>query len=467
MTVSSHFAFSTSLRGSVIAGALIVASACAPVRPALLPPAPPQSEETLVEARNEVVAAHNACTEEYVANQLPWQIWATSGAGAASVGLVGGATAVAFLSDDPVITGISVVGLSVLAVGSAGAAAYFAKDLRPRFERAGVQKSLLAISNDRANDAIARKDPLALRMTAVQLDEDCRATEAAKSGRNAVVLLDELRTYRAQVADREVIADRRQEEIAFERKKKEAAERERERLERKLNQMGASAEETQAKMATLEGRAAEKEAALARSLARVAELEEAQAELSAEQRKLLEEKRALEQKTSHFEDVQNALRAQISNKRLALRRLRNGVVVEMQNNVLFPSGSAELNDIGKETLAAVAEAIKNIKDRRIRVEGHTDNVPVGKNSTYLDNWELSSERSLTVTRYLQDNGVDPSTLSAEARAQYAPVASNRTRRGKAKNRRIEIYLVEKPMGRSDAWKPEDATAAPNSSGDTK
>ncbi len=200
MTVSSHFAFSTSLRGSVIAGALIVASACAPVRPALLPPAPPQSEETLVEARNEVVAAHNACTEEYVANQLPWQIWATSGAGAASVGLVGGATAVAFLSDDPVITGISVVGLSVLAVGSAGAAAYFAKDLRPRFERAGVQKSLLAISNDRANDAIARKDPLALRMTAVQLDEDCRATEAAKSGRNAVVLLDELRTYRAQVA---------------------------------------------------------------------------------------------------------------------------------------------------------------------------------------------------------------------------------------------------------------------------
>ncbi len=320
---------------------------CAPVRPALLPPAPPQSEETLIEARNEVVAAHDACTDEYVANQLPWQVWATSGAGAASVGLVGGATAVAFLSQDPVVTGVSVLGLSVLALGTGGVTAYFAKDLRPRFERAALQKSVLKVANDRANDAIARKDEAALRLLAAELDEDCRATEAGRSGQRAVVLLDELRSYRARVADREVIADRREEETGFERKKKEAAERERQRLEHKLAKLGASAEETQAKMTLLEGRASEKEAALARSRARILELEEAQAALSAEQRKLLEEKRALETKTSHFEEVETALRAQISNKRLALRRLRNGVVVEMQNNVLFPSGSAELNEVGQ------------------------------------------------------------------------------------------------------------------------
>ena len=203
--------------------AAVTASACAPVRPALLPPAPIDSEPTLVEARDEVVAAHSACTEEYVTNQLPWQVWATSGAGAATVALVGGATAVGFLSQDPVVTGISVVGLGVLAVGASGATAYFAKDLRPRFERAALQKSVLAIGNDRANDAIARKDPLALRLLASELEEDCDAIEAGRSAKDSTVLLDELRTYRARVAAREVDGDRAKEQTLQERSDKEAA----------------------------------------------------------------------------------------------------------------------------------------------------------------------------------------------------------------------------------------------------
>jgi chemotaxis protein MotB len=123
--------------------------------------------------------------------------------------------------------------------------------------------------------------------------------------------------------------------------------------------------------------------------------------------------------------------------------------------VLFPSGKAELNEAGLETLNAVAEAIKNLKDRRIRIEGHTDSVPVGKKSEFASNWELSSARALAVTRYLQDLGVDPSRMSAEARSQYAPAVSNKSRTGRARNRRIEIYLVPLPAGAAAKFKTEE------------
>ena len=84
----------------------------------------------------------------------------------------------------------------------------------------------------------------------------------------------------------------------------------------------------------------------------------------------------------------------------------------------------------------------------IRVEGHTDNVPIGPNlkSEYPTNWELASARAVNVVRFLQEKaGIDPRRLSAVAFAQYRPVASNKTEAGKQRNRRVEIVLVSREL----------------------
>jgi chemotaxis protein MotB len=87
--------------------------------------------------------------------------------------------------------------------------------------------------------------------------------------------------------------------------------------------------------------------------------------------------------------------------------------------------------------------LKGVTDKAIRIEGHTDNVQItgGLTRVFPSNWELSAARAINVTKFLQQQGLDPAYLSAAAFAEHKPVADNSTREGKAKNRRIEITLV--------------------------
>ncbi|MCP4504454.1 MAG: OmpA family protein [Deltaproteobacteria bacterium] len=441
------------VRGVLLFTTTVALVACAPVRPALLAPAPTDANDELVAAREDVAEAYDNCSDEYVTNQQPWQIWAASGAGVALVGAAGGATAVAFFSSDQTLTGLSVLALSTVAVGSAGAAAFFGAAIPPAIEQSYVQEQALKIAAEKTNHALSTKDASMLRTTGSELIEDCRAIRSSSGAQGAAVLLEDFNAYRAKVELAEDATAKKEEEVKRLEDKRRILQADIKKVEAELKKAGGSNEDLNARIEDLEGISAEKETQLGALRGQVNDLEDAQAALSKEQKKLLDEKRKLEAKNDHFEEVENALKSQIKDKKLALRRLRNGVVVEMQNNVLFPSGSAKLNEIGKETLVAVAKAIAAIKNRRIRIEGHTDNVPVGKGIPFEDNWELSSARALTVTRYLQENGVDPSRMSAEARSQFAPVTSNRSRKGKAKNRRIEIYLVDPPKGNSSSWKP--------------
>ena len=93
----------------------------------------------------------------------------------------------------------------------------------------------------------------------------------------------------------------------------------------------------------------------------------------------------------------------------------------------------------------MVDILKTVKDKAIRIEGHTDNKQIvgALTKKFPTNWELSAARAINVTRYLQQQGLDPAVLSAVAYGEFKPVAANDTDEGRAKNRRIEIILVAK------------------------
>lgn len=121
-----------------------------------------------------------------------------------------------------------------------------------------------------------------------------------------------------------------------------------------------------------------------------------------------------------------------------------------QSEVLFPSGGAELNEAGKQEMAKLAQAIIELSKEIppeinwvLRVDGHTDNVPLSGTGKYADNWELSSARATAVVKYLISQGVSPDRLVAAGFGQYQPIAPGDTPEARAQNRRIELKLTEK------------------------
>lgn len=121
-----------------------------------------------------------------------------------------------------------------------------------------------------------------------------------------------------------------------------------------------------------------------------------------------------------------------------------GVRLVGAGDIFFKSGSCEVNAQGKAILDKVSAIIKDkYPNAEIRVFGHTDNVPVNRVKTqYPTNWELSCARASAVVRHLQQKSISPQKMSAIGQSFYAPVASNNSRDGKKKNRRVEILVVK-------------------------
>jgi chemotaxis protein MotB len=150
------------------------------------------------------------------------------------------------------------------------------------------------------------------------------------------------------------------------------------------------------------------------------------------------------QKTSKtYEDMLDKMKNEISQGQVTISELKGKLTVNMVDAILFDSGKAEMKPQGLAVLQKVIDILKTVRDKAIRIEGHTDNVQITGVLTrkYPTNWELSAARAINVTRYLQQQGIDPAVLSAVAYGEYHPVAGNDTEDGKAKNRRIEIILV--------------------------
>jgi chemotaxis protein MotB len=190
----------------------------------------------------------------------------------------------------------------------------------------------------------------------------------------------------------------------------------------------------------LRGDLAQRDRALAQGRA---DLDAASARLSearASQQALEVAKADLEQKSAAYEQLAGSLKTEIEAGRVELTELRGKMTVKMKDKVLFSSGSAALGKDGRNALQAVADALRTVQDKTIRVEGHTDDVPTGK-SAFPTNWELSTARALAVVRFLQQAGVDPTRLAAAGYGEYQPIAPNDTPEGRSQNRRIEIVLA--------------------------
>jgi chemotaxis protein MotB len=177
-------------------------------------------------------------------------------------------------------------------------------------------------------------------------------------------------------------------------------------------------------------------------------LEDENAKLRSDIANLQKAKTEEVQKTSKtYEEMLEKMKSEISQGQVTISELKGKLTVNMVDAVLFDSGKAEVKPEGLAVLQKVVDILKTVKDKAIRIEGHTDNVHISGALArkYPSNWELSAARAINVARHLLQQGIDPAVLSAVAYGEYKPVATNDTEEGKAKNRRIEIILVPKEV----------------------
>ena len=180
----------------------------------------------------------------------------------------------------------------------------------------------------------------------------------------------------------------------------------------------------------------------------IRKLEEKRMELMgqiAEMEKQLKKKdEAIDEMSSTRKSIEDNLKDQIASKQVRLETLEGKLKITFIDKILFNSGSAQINQAGQQSLLSLAGVLNQEPDQKIVVEGHTDNVGVGKSlqSIYPTNWELSTARATAVVRFLQDKAeIKPERMSAVGYSYYNPIANNDTEDGRAQNRRIEIILV--------------------------
>ena len=172
-----------------------------------------------------------------------------------------------------------------------------------------------------------------------------------------------------------------------------------------------------------------------------------QQELNSSSQRLQELERILNQKDS----ATNALREKVSNALLGFQNeglkvtMKNGkVYVSLDERLLFPSGSTQVNARGVTAIKKLAEVLEQNEDINVMIEGHTDNVPIRSGSTYKDNWDLSVMRATAIVRILLDGStIDPQRLIPSGRGEFMPLVENSSSEARQQNRRTEIILTPK------------------------
>jgi len=222
------------------------------------------------------------------------------------------------------------------------------------------------------------------------------------------------------------------------------------RLKNDLNAAGKRNDQLTADRAELERLLAARSGELGKTIAELRQRSEA---LGAENIRLAQElseaQKAREEKvkelSSTYDQLVDKMKGEIAKGQVTISELKGKLTVNMVDAILFDSGKAEVKTEGLVVLGKVIEILRAVNDKAIRIEGHTDAMPIAGSlaQRYPTNWELSAARAINVARYLQKESINPALLSAAGFGEFKPVAENDTVEGRAKNRRIEIVLVPK------------------------
>jgi chemotaxis protein MotB len=182
------------------------------------------------------------------------------------------------------------------------------------------------------------------------------------------------------------------------------------------------------------------------------ELERANSLLAEQERRLasLEQERELEKAALEktYDNLISELKREIERGQIQVKQVQDRLQVSIAEQLFFETGKAEIKPAGQAVLRRIGPILKKIPEKNIRVEGHTDTVPIGPSlrPQYPTNWELGAARAVNVARFLiKESGIDPLRLSAVSYGQYRPIATNSTEQGRAKNRRIEIVLIDRDL----------------------
>jgi len=187
-----------------------------------------------------------------------------------------------------------------------------------------------------------------------------------------------------------------------------------------------------------------KEQALATENSRLDKLKK---ELESRSNRVQELETLIASKDASMRRLKDAISAALTNfegKGLTVEQHDGKVYISMENKLLFDSGSWAVGSQGRQAVKQLGSVLAENPDIAVLIEGHTDNVPYSGNGQMKGNWDLSTKRATAIVSILRENNsIHPENLTAAGRGEFAPIATNATAEGKAKNRRIEVILTPK------------------------
>ena len=176
-------------------------------------------------------------------------------------------------------------------------------------------------------------------------------------------------------------------------------------------------------------------------------LNELRQQLDARSRRVDELEHLIASKDAAMKNLKDALSKALldfEGKGLTIERRDGKVYVSMENKLLFNSGSWAVGVEGRKAVQQLGQVLSQNPDINVLIEGHTDDVPYKSSGTINDNWDLSTKRATAIVQILVENRqINPNNLTAAGRGEYAPISTNSTADGKARNRRIEVILTPK------------------------
>ena len=307
------------------------------------------------------------------------------------------------------------------------------------FKKILVLSLIISVSSSCVSSKIYKE--LDGKYTSLKNDYDSLSTqnEAVISERNSLQnQLDQLqKKYDSLISDRNTL----QQELTALHKKYEALNESYSALEQNSSkEIADNIQKNRELLAQLEA----KELALAAENDRLLKLE---ADMQERSQRIAELELLITSKDQAMRDLKNAISSALTafeGKGLTVEQRNGKVYVSMENKLLFKSGSWAIGSKGRIAIEQLGSVLADNPEIAVLIEGHTDNDPFSSGGQIANNWDLSTKRATAIVQILSENAsINPESLTAAGRGEYAPIASNDDTEGKAKNRRIEVILTPK------------------------